>query len=175
MQGSLTILRHQDLLPYAGSPENCGELDNPLGIFTTSQVIGDAFAASGIMNLNEVLSLGYGELGETLHEYTICGGEWGIDQSVYNAAVYVASGLMITGRPAPEVFTHGPGSIVFNWVNYTNQNILYLTISSDKISALLSSPSGILKREDAYPLQQYVESFFPASKESGSTIDSSHD
>ena len=48
--------------------------------------------------------------------------------------------------PAPQVFNHGPKSVVFNWTNQAKS--LYLTISSEKISALLSSPDRIHYRVD---------------------------
>jgi len=65
---------------------------------------------------------------------------------VYNAACYVAAGLMANSFPAPRIFTHGPKSVVFNWSNEVDN--LYLTISADKISALISSPERIKRRID---------------------------
>ena len=70
--------------------------------------------------------------------------EWKVDASVYNAASHVAVALKASMLPAPRVFTHGPHSVVFNWSNAFNN--LYLTISANRISALLSSPERILRR-----------------------------
>jgi hypothetical protein len=90
----------------------------------------------------------YQELGEALSEMTELeeGDEWKIDAPVYNAACYVAAGLMANSFPAPRVFNHGPKSVVFNWSNETDN--LYLTVSSDQISALVSSPECIKRRID---------------------------
>jgi len=53
---------------------------------------------------------------------------------------------MANSFPAPRIFTHGPKSVVFNWSNEVDN--LYLTISADKISALISSPERIKRRID---------------------------
>lgn len=88
----------------------------------------------------------YRELGQVLTEMTDLSEdeEWKIDAPVYNAACYMALGLMTKSVPAPRVFTHGPKSVVFNWVHGSNN--LYLTISADRVSALLTSPERIKER-----------------------------
>lgn len=88
----------------------------------------------------------YQELGQALSEMTELqeGDDWKIEPAVYHAATYVAAELMANAYPAPQIFNHGPKSIVFNWSHETNN--LYLTISADKISALLSSPERIKRR-----------------------------
>lgn len=89
------------------------------------------------------LSQKYYELGEALSEMTALEGadEWKIDSAVYDAARYVAAGLRADSLPAPRVFSHGPKSVVFNWSHEADN--LYLTVSSNKISALISSPQRI--------------------------------
>jgi hypothetical protein len=92
------------------------------------------------------LSQGYQELGEALSELTAleAADEWKIDMSVYDAARRVAAQLMDNSFPAPRIFNHGPESVVFNWSDETDN--LYLTISANKISALISSPERIKRR-----------------------------
>lgn len=92
------------------------------------------------------LSQEYQELGEALSEMTALEGtdEEKIDASVYDAASHVAAELMAYSVPAPRVFNHGPESVVFNWSHDTNN--LYLTISANRISALISSPQRIMRR-----------------------------
>jgi hypothetical protein len=93
------------------------------------------------------LNLKYQELGQALSEMTTLeeGNDWKIDSAVFSAASYVAAGLLAYSVPAPRLFTHGPRSVVFNWSNETNDN-LYLTVSADKMSALISSPQRITQR-----------------------------
>jgi hypothetical protein len=75
------------------------------------------------------------------------GDEWKIDPPVYDAACNIALVLMTNSYPAPEILHHGPKSVVFNWANGDADN-LYLTISSDRMSALISSPERIKRRID---------------------------
>jgi len=93
----------------------------------------------------------YQELGEALSEMTELqeGDEWKIDAAVYDAARRVAAGLMAKAYPAPQVFSHGPKSVVFNW-SYGANN-LYVTISANRISALSSSPERINRRLELSP------------------------
>jgi hypothetical protein len=105
-----------------------------------------------------VLSAGISWLSEQGHEYREIGealsemvglkedDEWRIDKSVYAAACHIAAKLMAAPYPAPRIFNHGPKSVVFNWSIGTNN--LYLTISSNRISALVSSPGRIKQRID---------------------------
>jgi hypothetical protein len=101
------------------------------------------------------LSYEYQELGEALIEMKGLeeGDEWKIDAPVYNAACYVAAGLMANSIPAPRIFNHGPKSVVFNWppksaiLYWSNEeDNLYLTVSANRISALISSPERIKQR-----------------------------
>lgn len=94
------------------------------------------------------LSQEYLELGEALSEMAELeqDDEWRIDQPVYTIARRIAAELMAAPYPAPRIFNHGPKSVVFNWTSETND--LYLTISSNRISALLSSPGSIERRID---------------------------
>ena len=88
----------------------------------------------------------YQELGEALGEMTQLdeGDQWKIDAAVHHVACQVAQELLANSFPAPRVFNHGPKSVVFNWSRGNNN--LYLTISSDYISALVSSPERIKRR-----------------------------
>lgn len=72
--------------------------------------------------------------------------EWRIERDVYDCATYLAAKLMGRGFPAPQVFTHGPESVVFNWTHETNN--LYLTVGADRISLLVSSPEMIKRRKE---------------------------
>jgi len=88
----------------------------------------------------------YRELGEALSEMTALeeADEWRIEPVVYHAASHVAAQLMVHSFPAPRIFNHGAQSVVFNWSNETDN--LYLTVSANKISALISSPERITRR-----------------------------
>lgn len=88
----------------------------------------------------------YGELGAALSELNALDedDEWKIDTSVYNAASYVAAQLQLGLVRVPQVFVHGPTSVVFNWSdNFYN---FYLTVGANSVSALLSSPDRIMRR-----------------------------
>lgn len=114
---------------------------------TESLILRTTFSSVPIIWDSE-LNQEYEELGEALSEMTELeeGDEWKIDAPVYNAACYVAAGLMANSFPAPRIFNHGPRSVVFNWSNEADN--LYLTISADQISALISSPERIKRRID---------------------------
>lgn len=87
----------------------------------------------------------YEDLGAALNDLAeIDDEEWSIDDSVYYVACYAASSLMDNGIPAPKVFTHGSKSVVFNWVAASKN--LYLTLSENTISALISNPKNIEAR-----------------------------
>lgn len=100
----------------------------------------------------EELRQDYKELGNALAEMTEVGeaDELKIDNAVYKSACNVAFSLMTHSYAAPTIFTHGPKSVVFEWS--TGPNSLYLTISADKLSALISTPERI-KRRMEYSLQ----------------------
>lgn len=90
----------------------------------------------------------YWELGNALSEMSEVSdpNEWGVEQPVYNAAQFFAAALMMNFFPAPRVFNHGPKSIVFNWESSTKN--LYLTISANKLSVLISTPQRIERRAE---------------------------
>jgi hypothetical protein len=113
--------------------------------FTSSQVLRTTFSIIPVTWEAEIAQE-YQDLGEALGQMTELdeGNEWKIDASVYDAACFVAAGLMVNSYPAPSIFNHGPESVVFNWSSEGNN--LYLTISADKISALISTPERIQRR-----------------------------
>jgi len=102
----------------------------------------------------------YRELGDALAELQQLDDddEWKIDAPVYDAACSVAFVLMMNWVPAPQILHHGSDSVVFNWTS--NVNNLYLTISSDKMSALISSPERIKRRIEFSP--QALQNPIPA-------------
>lgn len=117
-------------------------------IRSESRVLKTCFSSVPVVEQWE-LSHQYQELGEALSEMTAFEGaddEWRIEPSVYHAASYVAAKLMEDSVPAPHIFTHGPESVVFNWTDHDDN--LYLTISANHISALISSPERITRRMD---------------------------
>jgi hypothetical protein len=88
----------------------------------------------------------YLELGTALSELTALEetDEWKIDASVFSAASYIATELKYRSIRVPQVFVHGPTSVVFNWSdNFYN---FYLTVGVNNVSALLSSPERIIAR-----------------------------
>jgi CubicO group peptidase (beta-lactamase class C family) len=99
----------------------------------------------------------YLELGDTLSKMAELEeeDEWRIDKPVYEAACYVASRLKVYFYPAPRIFNHGPKSVVFNWSKGAKN--VYLTVSSNRISALRSSPERIETRADI-ALKQFTHS-----------------
>lgn len=110
------------------------------------QILRIPVSSTGIIGRSE-LSQEYLELGKALSEMVeLKDDEWGIDEPVYATACSIAAELMAATYPAPRIFNHGPKSVVFNWLSETNN--LYLTISSNRISALLSSRERIERRID---------------------------
>jgi len=109
--------------------------------FAVKTIFSDTPAISSADLTNE-----YQELGTALNEMTELDDQddWKIDAPVYDAACYVASELKKLSFPAPKIFTHGPQSVVFSWAS--NDNNLYLTISSNRLSAFVSTPERIKKR-----------------------------
>ena len=112
-----------------------------------NQVLRKTFSNTPVIWQSE-LSKQYQDLGEALTEMTELDeeSELRIDRPVYDAACFVAAGLMVKEFPAPRIFNHGPKSVVFNWTHQNNN--LYLTVSADRISALISSPERIKTRLD---------------------------
>lgn len=113
--------------------------------FAPDQIVQRTFSNVPVVFPSELVSE-YRELGQALCELSEISevDEWGIEPPVYAAAKFVAAALMVNLYPAPRVFNHGPQSIVFNWESAVRN--LYLTISADKISALISSPERIERR-----------------------------
>ncbi len=89
------------------------------------------------MSEGSVLTSDYRDLSNGL-------GEMDIDENVRTIACYVASRLLANSIPIPFYSLHGPDSVVFIWVR--EAETLYLTISSDYLSVLLSSPEKIKTR-----------------------------
>lgn len=112
-----------------------------------NQVLRQTFSSTPIIWQSE-LGNRYEDLGQALSQMTELDdqSDWGIERPVYDAACFIAAGLMVNSFPAPRVFSHGPKSVVFNWSE--EKNNLYLTVSADKISALISSPERIRARLD---------------------------
>jgi len=94
------------------------------------------------------LSQEYQEVGEALSEMVNLDedNEWRIELPVYAIACHIAGKLKEATYPAPRIFNHGPKSVVFNWSRGNDD--LYLTISANGISALLSSARSIQRRID---------------------------
>jgi hypothetical protein len=112
----------------------------------SSQLLKTAFSSIPFLWKPE-LHREYQDLGEALEQMTeLDDSQDKIEPPVFGAACFVAAGLMVGSYPAPRVFNHGPKSIVFNWAH--EKSNLYLTISADKVSALVSSPERIQKRID---------------------------
>jgi hypothetical protein len=111
-----------------------------------TQILRTVVSSTGVWPSEQ--SYEYLELGEALSEMVELeeDDEWRINKPVYATACYIAAELKVATYPAPRIFNHGPKSVVFNWSVGTNN--LYLTISSDRISALLSSPERIERRID---------------------------
>jgi hypothetical protein len=125
-------------------------------VMPTETLIVTTFSSVPVIWESELRQQEYQELGAALSEMTKFeeGDEWKIDPPVYNAACYVAAGLLAHSFPAPRVFNHGSKSVVFNW-SYGADN-MYLTISADHISALISSPERI-KRRVEYSVNELVD------------------
>ncbi len=113
--------------------------------YTQTLVLGTPFSSVPVVSKSE-LSREYQELGQALTEMTELeeGDAWKIETPVYAAACFVATGLMSFSLPAPRVFNHGPKSVVFNWSHEADS--LYLTVSADRMSALIASPQRIRRR-----------------------------
>jgi len=120
-------------------PPSENALDRP------TQVLATSFSSIPVIWRSE-LAQEYRGLGEALGQMTQLdeGDAWKIEPTVYGSACYVAAGLMLSAYPVPQVFNHGSQSVVFNWSHGTSN--LYLTISADKGSVLISSPEKIQRR-----------------------------
>ncbi len=114
-----------------------------------TQIVRTMVSSTGVWPSEQVHE--YLELRETLNEMVKLeeDDEWRIDKPVYATACYIAAELKKVAPypvPVPHIFNHGPKSVVFNW-SVGSKN-LYLTISSNKISAMVSSPERIEWRID---------------------------
>jgi hypothetical protein len=110
-----------------------------------SAIVRNVFSSVPVIGHGD-LRTEYVELGQALNQMTELeeADDLKIDIPVYEAARYVAVQLMANGLPTPRLFNHGSKSVVFNWSD--NNNNLYLTVSADKVSALISSPERIKHR-----------------------------
>jgi len=122
-----------------------GSADKTVVVEPESQVVRTTFSTVRDIRQWE-LSQHYRELGAALNELTTLeeDDDWRIDASVYNAASYMATELRIGLMPPPQIFVHGPTSVVFNWSGGIYN--FYLTVGANNVSALLSSPERILRR-----------------------------
>ena len=127
-----------------------------MDVMPTETLIMTTFASVPVIWESELRQHEYRELGAALSEMTKLeeGDEWKIDPPVYDAACYVAAGLMAYSFPAPHIFNHGTKSVVFNW-SYGTDN-MYLTVSADHISALISAPEHI-KRRIEYSINELTD------------------
>jgi len=145
----IVILRLNSVLPESSPPQS-SEYQVPQS--SEEQIFRMPVLSTGII-AQTGLSQEYLELGEVLNEMVELeeDNEWRIEEPVYTNARRVAAELMAGPYPAPRVFNHGPKSVVFNWESGTKN--LYLTISSNRISGLLSSPERIERQIDC-PINQ---------------------
>ena len=156
MSNSITKVWLQSMVVLTPSPDmsasslkwaSSGSSHMPISPAAESHILRTTLRSVPIIWKAE-LSQDYKELGESLSEMTKLneGDEWIIDKPVYQFACHIAFELMLYSYPAPQIFTHGPKSVVFDWSQGANS--LYLTISADKISALISTPERIKRRVD---------------------------
>lgn len=140
--------------PYAQTVQVKLSVTGFMDVVPTETLIMTTFSSVPVIWESELRQQEYQELGAALSEMTKLeeGGEWKIDPPVYDAACYVAAGLMAHSFPAPRIFNHGTKSVVFNWSNGTDN--WYLTVSADHISALISSPERI-KRRVEYSVNEF--------------------
>jgi hypothetical protein len=101
-----------------------------------------------VSNSSIIATHNYRELSAALVEMVSADSddEWRIDAAVYNASSQIATWLMANSYPVPRVFNHGPRSVVLNWAQGVVNR--YLTISSEGLSSLTSSPERITFRRD---------------------------
>lgn len=110
------------------------------------------------------LATGYAEVIGALKQLRNEASLWTINDDVFRASAQVAAALAERHIPRPQIFSHGPESVVFNWQGANN---FYLTIEADTISALVSSNAGIrLRRKLPRPNTQSSQNFFFALQNS---------
>lgn len=127
-------------------PSSTGYSIIPTGFGNSEElIVTRIFESVPVISSND-LGSEYTELGLALTEMSRIeeGEDWNIEGPVYEAARLVASELRQFSVPTPQIFNHGPKSVVFNWTNGSNS--LYLTISANRLSALVSSPERVQKR-----------------------------
>ena len=88
----------------------------------------------------------YQDLGLALDQLQEVGDNeaWKIEAPVYEAARRLGAELLNHNYPVPHIFSHGPKSVVFTWSK--GDSTIYVTISADRLSALVSTPARITKR-----------------------------
>jgi hypothetical protein len=97
----------------------------------------------------------YRELGETFSQMAELDQDddsW-IEEPVLDIARHISVTLMASAFPVPQIFNHGPKSVVFNWVS--GRDNLYLTVSSSNASILVSTPQKIKTRVE-YPVGEFL-------------------
>lgn len=132
------------LMPYAKTTTTISAYMDQIPI-TDDQLVTTIFSNVPVIWRPQLMEE-YLDLGQALDELSEITEDsaFPIEPPVYNAARFMANELMAKSVPAPRVFSHGPKSVVFNWTQRNNN--LYLTISADRISALISSPERIKDR-----------------------------
>jgi hypothetical protein len=111
-----------------------------------------SFRATTMQNTHSTWNVGftesYHDLGVALDEMSSADADdnWRIEPSVYHASCNFAAWLMARSVSAPQVFSHGSESVVFNWTNGRSNS--YLTISAEGVSTLRSTPERIEFRRD---------------------------
>lgn len=133
--GTYTIENIQQISRTINASEANSTLDTSSGMIisiNTTAIIPNPGVAAEYLQLSEALNQLHG-----LEEDD----DWKINSQVYAASIQVAATLMEYDIPRPGVFTHGPNSVVFNWSQ--EQKNLYLTISKNQLSVLVSSSEGI--------------------------------
>jgi hypothetical protein len=120
---------------------------NNTEMVSVTGILNQAFSSTPVIWESEMAAQ-YDDIGEALNQMASLDDDdhLKIEPEVYAAASFVAAGLLLSSAPAPHVFTHGPKSVVFNWIDGVDN--LYLTISADKLSVLVSTPERIKTRVD---------------------------
>jgi hypothetical protein len=143
---SSSKLPDNSVSPYAPTVQVKFSVTGPVDVMPAETLILTTFSSVPVIWESELRRQEYQQLGAALGEMTKFeeGDEWKIDPPVFSAACHVAAGLMANSFPAPHIFNHGTKSVVFNWSQGADN--LYLTVSADHISALISSPERIKRR-----------------------------
>lgn len=121
------------------STSNCRTNSFGLSIFSQTALVSKTSIATAHSNFVSA----YSEVGQALGEMASSDtdDDWKIEPAVINNANLVAIELMANAYPAPRIFSHGSKSVVFNWE--LNDKNIYLTISENKLSALVSNQETI--------------------------------